>query len=244
MEKNSTSSKKQVVVFDIDSQGIVTQQLTDNPQETTLENTLLQAIYPDIKVAMVNVPTGFLDGYEESVVANAMVTIHSNGTEYRLIGASGAAKEGKFYLVDADHAQAIGKRFQFWPEAAIVYFGILVSPCRVTLDEENLTVLVVEHRLEAVTGSRRPTLHNLALFHGINGTLPSDVLSGPANRESLPVFHTRSGDVRRIPEKFEWAVRKIVAASSCVGCKHCHVLEAEPSSVSGLEAESAEELRP
>ena len=148
MEKNSTSGKKQVVVFDIDSQGIVTQQLTDNPQETTLENTLLQAIYPDIKVAMVNVPTGFLDGFEESVVANAMVAIHSNGTEYRLIGASGAAKEGKFYLVDADHAQAIGKRFQFWPEAAVVYFGILVSPCRVTLDEQNLTVLVVEdHQL-------------------------------------------------------------------------------------------------
>ena len=101
MEKNSISGKKQVVVFDIDSQGNVTQQLTDNPQETTLENSLLQALYPDIKVAIVNVPTGFLDGFEESVVANAMVSILSNGTEYRLIGASGAAKEGKFYLVDA-----------------------------------------------------------------------------------------------------------------------------------------------
>lgn len=148
MEKNSTSGKKQVVVFDIDSQGNVTQQLTDNPQETTLENSLLQALYPDIKIAIVNVPTGFLDGFEESVVANAMVSILSNGTEYRLIGASGAAKEGKFYLVDAAHAQVIGERFQFWPEAAIVYFGILVSPCRVTLDEPNLTVLVVEdHQL-------------------------------------------------------------------------------------------------
>lgn len=58
MEKNSTSGKKQVVVFDIDSQGNVTQQLTDNPQETTLENSLLQALYPDIKVAIVNVPSG------------------------------------------------------------------------------------------------------------------------------------------------------------------------------------------
>jgi hypothetical protein len=148
MENTSTSTKKPVVVFDIDSQGNVTQQLTDNPQETTLERTLLEALFPDIKVAIVNVPTGFLDGYEESVVANAMAAIQSNGTEYRLVGASGAAKEGKFYLVDADHAQAIARRFQHWPEAAIVYFGILVSPCRVTMDEPNLTVLAVDdHQL-------------------------------------------------------------------------------------------------
>ena len=148
MENNNTSDLKRVVVFDIDSQGNVTQQLADNPQEITLENTLVQALYPDIKVAIANVPTGFLDGFEESVVANAMVNIQCNGIEYRLIGASGAAKEGKFYLVDVAHAQVLGARFDFWPEAAIVYFGILVSPCRVVIDEPDLTVLVVEdHQL-------------------------------------------------------------------------------------------------
>jgi len=148
MQKNTTPSTKQVVVFDIDSQGNVTQQLTDNAAETTLENTLLDVLYPGIKAAIANVPTGFLDGFEESTVANAMVSIHSNNVEYRLIGASGSAKDGKFYLVDAAHAQTIAERFQFWPEAAIVYFGILVSPCRVMIDEPDLTVLVVEdHQL-------------------------------------------------------------------------------------------------
>lgn len=148
MQKNITAASKQVVVFDIDSQGNVTQQLTDNAAEATIENTLLDALYPGIKVAIANVPTGFLDGFEESAVANALVSIRSNNVEYRLIGASGSAKEGKFYLVDADHAQTIAERFQFWPEAAIVYFGILVSPCRVMIDEPDLTVLVVEdHQL-------------------------------------------------------------------------------------------------
>ena len=148
MNENTTFNATQVVVFDIDSQSNVTQQLTDNAQETTLENTLLEALYPGIKVAIANVPTGFLDGFEESAVANALVSIRSNNTEYRLVGASGSAKEGKFYLVDADHAQTIAERFQFWPEAAIVYFGILVSPCRVMIDEPDMTVLVVEdHQL-------------------------------------------------------------------------------------------------
>src|SRR6516225_166857 len=136
MTKNTTvTNKSNIVIFDIDSQGVVTQQLTDLPQDETLQNTLLEALYPGIKVAIANVPTGFLDGFEESAVANALVKINSHNVEYRLIGASGSAKDGKFYLVDADHVQAIAERFQFWPEAAIVYFGILVSPCRVMLDE-------------------------------------------------------------------------------------------------------------
>lgn len=149
MEKNTTvSNKSNVVVFDIDSQGIVTQQLTDNGAETTLENTLLEALYPGIKLAIANVPTGFLDGFEESAVANALVSIRCNNVEYCLIGASGSAKDGKFYLVDSYYAQTIAERFQHWPEAAIVYFGILVSPCRVMLDEPDLTVMVVEdHQL-------------------------------------------------------------------------------------------------
>src|SRR6266481_1056531 len=89
MNENTTFNATQVVVFDIDSQSNVTQQLTDNAQETTLENTLLEALYPGIKVAIANVPTGFLDGFEESAVANALVSIRSNNTEYRLVGASG-----------------------------------------------------------------------------------------------------------------------------------------------------------
>jgi len=71
-----------------------------------------------------------------------------HGQSFTVYGASGSAKEGKFYLVDADHAQTIAERFQFWPEAATVYFGILVSPCRVMIDEPDMTVLVVEdHQL-------------------------------------------------------------------------------------------------
>jgi hypothetical protein len=143
--KTSKFSIEQVVTLDIDSTGSVTQRLTN--LETTLENTLLNALYPGIKVAVVNVPNEPLDAYEESQVENAMANLKFKNTPYKLVGASGSSKDGKFYFVDKDHSQSIAERFQHWPQAAIVYFGILVSNCKVVIEEPGVSVLVVEDHL-------------------------------------------------------------------------------------------------
>jgi len=149
MNKNGNKTNKfsieQVVTLDIDSTGSVTQRLTN--LETTLENTLLNALYPGIKVAVVNVPNEPLDAYEESQVENAMANLKYKNTLYKLVGASGSSKDGKFYFVDKDHSQAIAERFQHWPQAAIVYFGILVSTCKVLIEEPEASVLVVEDHI-------------------------------------------------------------------------------------------------
>src|SRR5260370_31512503 len=139
---SSRFSIEQVVTLDIDNQGVVTQRLTN--LESTLGNTLLNVLYPEIRVAVVNVPKEPLDAYEESVVENAMANLQYKNTRYKLVGASGSSKEGKFYFVDEKHSQAVAERFQHWPQAAITYFGILVSACRVVIEEADLTVLVVE----------------------------------------------------------------------------------------------------
>lgn len=141
----STSGKfsiEQVVTLDIDSQGNVTQRLTN--LETTLENTLLNVLYPGIKVAVVNVPKEPLDAYEESLVENTMANLKFKNVNYKLVGASGSSKDGKFYFSDQAHSLAIAERFQHWPQAAIVYFGILVSTCKVVVQEPEASVLVVE----------------------------------------------------------------------------------------------------
>ncbi len=142
MNKYSKVSIEQVVTLDIDSQGNVSQRLT--ALDTTLENTLLHALYPGIKVAVVNVPTEPLDAFEESVIANRMANVVHKNIHYKLVGASGSSKDGKFYFVDVDHTQALAERFHNWPQAAIVYFGILVSACQVVIEEPNAAVLVVE----------------------------------------------------------------------------------------------------
>src|SRR5436309_16018195 len=109
MEKYSNKTNKfsieQVVTLDIDSTGSVTQRLTN--LETTLENTLLNALYPGIKVAVVNVPYEPLDAYEELQVANAMANLKFTNTPYKLLGASGSSTNAKFYFVDKDSSQPI-----------------------------------------------------------------------------------------------------------------------------------------
>src|SRR5437660_784099 len=143
--KTNKFSIEQVVTLDIDSTGSVTQRLTN--LETTLENTLLNALYPGIKVAVVNVPTEPLDAYEESQVENAMANLKFKNIAYKLVGASGSSKDGKFYFVDKDHSQSIAERFQHWPQAAIVYFGILVSSSKVVIEKPDASVLVVEDHI-------------------------------------------------------------------------------------------------
>src|SRR5580704_801225 len=145
MTKNTTTNKYRIPAdqlqnLEIDRNGRVAPRLHDLEP---LKNTLLSVLYPGIKVASVNVPAEPLDDYEEAQVENALARLVWNGVHYKLAGASGSAKKGKFYFVDREHSRAIAERFQHWPQAAIVYFGILVSPCKVMMEESDARVLVV-----------------------------------------------------------------------------------------------------
>src|SRR5882724_2193382 len=143
--KKHTISVDQIQNLEIDRNGRVMPRLNDLDP---LENTLLSVLYPGVKVASVNVPVEPLDEYEESKVENALAKLAWRGVHYKLVGASGSAKKGKFYFVDQEHSRAIAERFQHWPQAAIVYFGILVSSCKVMMEEPDARVLVVpDHSL-------------------------------------------------------------------------------------------------
>jgi hypothetical protein len=133
----------QIQNLEIDRNGRIAPRLHDLEP---LENTLLSVLYPGIQVASVNVPVEPLDDYEESQVENALARLVFKGVHYKLVGASGSAKKGKFYFVDQEHSRAIAERFQHWPQAAIVYFGILVSPCKVMMEAPDSRVLVVPDR--------------------------------------------------------------------------------------------------
>ena len=64
--------------------------------------------------------------------------------KFCLVGASGSAKNGEFYAVDSSHEKQLARRFQHWPEAAVSYFGVLVSECRFGLiSEPSASILVV-----------------------------------------------------------------------------------------------------
>ena len=121
-----------ILELSIDAQGEVTRKPSQLGRKDTLEGKLLAEIYPGIQVARVSVPHE-LTPYEQSVVENRMAKLVYGGVEYRLVGASNSAKDGKFYFVDLAHSKQIAERFQHWPEAAIVYFSILISDCKLVI---------------------------------------------------------------------------------------------------------------
>jgi hypothetical protein len=114
---NSVQANR-IVMIDIDTNGEMEERIPGTGQESWLDRTVLGAMYPNVHVALVSVPTEPLDDYEEAAVANAMTRVYHNGIAYRMVGASGSAKHGKYYYCDATHEPLIAKRFQQWPETA------------------------------------------------------------------------------------------------------------------------------
>jgi ornithine cyclodeaminase/alanine dehydrogenase-like protein (mu-crystallin family) len=92
-------------------------------------------------------------------------------------------------------------------------------------NEQTYQLLITQHRLEIVRGSRRPSLVNKLVFHGINGTLDQNVDHvASASSTQMPVFRTRSGELLPVSKELQWVLARLTAAVSCVGCKHCHLL--------------------
>lgn len=141
--QNTAFDQQLILELRINAAGEVSREQPKLGRKDTLQGKLLGQLYPGIRVARVSVPHE-LTPYEQSVVENSMTNLHHGGVDYRLVGASSSAKDGKFYFVDKAHAGPIAERFQHWPEAAIVYFAILVSDCKLLVEEPNLRISVVK----------------------------------------------------------------------------------------------------
>jgi len=133
-----------VVRLEIDANGGLSKKMPAMDRDSQLENTLIEALYPGIRVATVDVPSYPLDQFEQARVEQALTKLDVDGVRYRLVGASGSAKSGKYYAVDAPFEKKVAERFRHWPEAAITYFGILVSPCKVRIEIPDCRLMVVE----------------------------------------------------------------------------------------------------
>ena len=75
-----------------------------------------------------------------------LTRVEFDGIRYSLVGASGSAKKGKFYAVESRYEKRLAERFRFSPQAAMTYFGILVSSCKVMIEVPDCRLLVVDDR--------------------------------------------------------------------------------------------------
>ena len=144
MSSVRNKSATPLLALEIDKTGRLSRKLMELDRQATLENTLLQSLYPKIRVATVDVPQEPLGSFEQALVEQALAKIEFDGVRYNLVGATGSAKNGKFYAVDATYEKQLAERFRCSPQSAITYFGILVSSCQVRVEEPDCRVLVVE----------------------------------------------------------------------------------------------------
>jgi hypothetical protein len=167
--REGTEAKKNVlpvVQLEMDRTGKTKEKVMDLRREATLSNTLLEALYPGIRVATVDLPTEMLSDYQKAQIVQSLARLEWNGVRYALAGASSSAKEGKFYAVEQKYERAVAERFQNTAEAAIVYFGILVGPCKSLIEVPACRVMVVED-LELGTNDCRGWIKR-SLFDRLN----------------------------------------------------------------------------
>jgi hypothetical protein len=88
-------------------------------------------------------------------------------------------------------------------------------------------LLITQHMLAPVDGTKRPALQNSIVFYGRRGTLEMDLCGKDSGLSGTvrPQFLSRSGEPATIPEVFEDSVARITGAVSCVGCRHSHLLQ-------------------
>lgn len=109
--------------------------------------------------------------------------------------------------------------------------GVVISVAFVRLQmlrvQRTYDLLITRHSLANVEDGKRPRLESLILFYGRRGTLEMDLSSKDAEfrGQVSPVFYSRNGEPARLPSQFQDAVVRITAAASCVGCRHCHLLQ-------------------
>jgi hypothetical protein len=150
-----------ILALELDREGHISRKTMRLKRQETLTNTLLQGFCPGIRVATVDVPTEPLDACEQAIVEQALTRVEFDGIRYSLVGASGSAKKGKFYAVDSRCEKRLAERFRYSPQAAMTYFGILVSSCKVMIEVPECRVLVVDDRQLGTNDCRGWISHEL-----------------------------------------------------------------------------------
>ena len=135
--------KNRILEMDLDENGVLSERTPDAGSESFLDNSLLDRLYPGIKACRIKVCEGMLETFQQTKIAGTMMAFEYQGTAYSVVGASGSAKNGLFYCVEQQYEDAVRKRMDAWPEAALSYFGILTSTLKTMVEEPKCSVLLV-----------------------------------------------------------------------------------------------------
>src|SRR5215470_3216651 len=170
-----------VLALELDREGHLSRRTMRLRREEQLTNTLLQGFCPGVRVATIDVPTEPLDACEQAIIEQALTRVEFDGIRYSLLGASGSAKKGKFYAVESRYEKRLAERFRYSPQAAMTYFGILVSSCKVLIEVPDCRVRVADDR-ELGTNDCRGWLSE-SLFRKLQRKHEAELLSNEFRKQ-------------------------------------------------------------
>ena len=108
-----------VINLKVTKEGNIERKMTDVSPQAQLNNTLLEALCPGIRVASVTVTPEPLDQVERARVESALSRFNVDGIDYRLIGASGSAS-----VLPASLRKAAGIKISLGPGGGGQRFGL------------------------------------------------------------------------------------------------------------------------
>ena len=74
---NATDNSMNVISLDIDPMGQAKTRIPDLEKSAQLHNTLLQGLFPDIRVARLNIPGGVLEESQQALVEQMMKRVNA-----------------------------------------------------------------------------------------------------------------------------------------------------------------------
>ena len=167
----------------------------------------------------------------------------------RGVESGGAIEEiGRYVSFAGEHGEPLA---YLHPIDAIGVNGlhaVVVAPVLVRVEMfragRTCELLITKHWLGLAEVGKRPSLESSLVFRGVHGYLEIDPgkKGQGINSSHLPVFYSRGGEPRDIPEASRAAVEAVTTGTVCIGCTHGHYLVAPKSA--GLDGQSSESGSP
>jgi hypothetical protein len=105
--------------------------------------------------------------------------------------------------------------------------AVVVAPSIVRIEmlrkAHTYELLITQHRPQALSERKTPSLETKILFRGIHGRLEVELAGqNKIKGTGLPTFYSKAGEAIGVPKRFRPAVRAATKAVNCAGCSHCH----------------------
>jgi hypothetical protein len=139
---NSSPSSRTIEQVELDHNGNLQQRSCMSNQDRTTQNTLFSFLYPNARLACLNLISESMP-FPVEVVEQVSSGAKYNGVTYLPVGSRRSIAQCELYLIEEGVHDAIADRFRACPEALIAHFDILVSPCDLLEVQPDLRVLVI-----------------------------------------------------------------------------------------------------